>query len=53
MPNFMEKTIAGGSQGATMGKVTELSVHLRVKHMILCKYNITSVMQGLFGASLS
>ena len=38
MPNFVEKTFAGGSQGATMGKVIELPMHLRVKHMTLCKY---------------
>ena len=38
MPNFVEKTFAGGSQGATMGKVIELPMHLRVKHMTLCRY---------------
>ena len=39
MPKFVEKTFAGGSQGATMGKVIELPIHLRVKHMILYRYN--------------
>ena len=38
MANFVEKTFAGGSQGATMGKVTELSTHLRVKHVTLYMY---------------
>ena len=37
-PNFAEKTFAGGSQAATMGKVIELPTHLSVKHMILWRY---------------
>ena len=38
MPNFAEKIFAGGSQVVTMGKVIELPMHPRVKHMILCRH---------------
>ena len=38
MQNFVEKTFAGGSQGATMAKVIELSTHLRVKHVYMYMY---------------
>ena len=42
MPNFVEKTFAGGSQGATMGKVIELSTHLVCEtHDIVQVYTCT------------
>ena len=40
MPNFVEKTFAGGSQGATMGKVTELSTHLVCETYDIVQVNV-------------